>query len=362
MKKTVWSRMAALILALCLLTVIPAQALTGPFDQMHGEPCSLTVTFDPAGVPAQGVRFRLWKVAEVSATGYTPLPFVWQYHVLEGVEGWSAMASTLYGYLLRENVAPTVEKTTDEAGKVHFEALAQGLYLLAGDTLTYGGRIYTPTPNLVCLPNSADFSTWESQVEMTSKYTSRSTGGGKPTTVDRHVLKSWNDGGHEEERPREIAVDLLRDGEVYDTMYLTAENNWRGDWTGLDADADWQVVERESDRYTVLVESQGVTFQVTNTWRASEEDLPDPDVPMEGDPNKPTDPPEEQLWDPDVPMTGPDTPGEGSTGPEGPDADKPAAGDKLPQTGQLWWPVAPLALCGLVCLVIGLVRRRKWSA
>ena len=40
---------------------------------------------------------------------------------------------------------------------------------------------------------------------------------------------------------------------------------------------------------------------------------------------------------------------------------KPAAssGGKLPQTGQLWWPVPVLACCGLGCIVVGLIRKRR---
>ena len=34
-------------------------------------------------------------------------------------------------------------------------------------------------------------------------------------------------------------------------------------------------------------------------------------------------------------------------------------GKKLPQTGQLWWPVPVLACGGLGCIVVGLFRRRR---
>ena len=34
-------------------------------------------------------------------------------------------------------------------------------------------------------------------------------------------------------------------------------------------------------------------------------------------------------------------------------------GKKLPQTGQLWWPVPVLACGGLGCIVVGLIRKRR---
>lgn len=36
-------------------------------------------------------------------------------------------------------------------------------------------------------------------------------------------------------------------------------------------------------------------------------------------------------------------------------------GGNLPQTGQLWWPVPVLLLCGLLCIAVGLFRRRRAS-
>ena len=36
-----------------------------------------------------------------------------------------------------------------------------------------------------------------------------------------------------------------------------------------------------------------------------------------------------------------------------------SGGGKLPQTGQLWWPVPVLACGGLGCIVVGLFRRRR---
>lgn len=37
----------------------------------------------------------------------------------------------------------------------------------------------------------------------------------------------------------------------------------------------------------------------------------------------------------------------------------PGGGKKLPQTGQLWWPVPVLACAGLGCIAVGLFRRRE---
>lgn len=45
---------------------------------------------------------------------------------------------------------------------------------------------------------------------------------------------------------------------------------------------------------------------------------------------------------------------------EAPSSDTPS-GNRLAQTGQLWWPVPLLICAGLACIVLGLLRRRKNS-
>ena len=102
---------------------------------------------------------------------------------------------------------------------------------------------------------------------------------------------------------------------IVDTVSLTAENNWRYVWDELDAGCRWEVVEKECPGYTVKVEKSGVTFTLTNTH-----------VPSETPPKKPD-----------------------------PAAPKP----RLPQTGQLWWPVPLLLQAGLGLLIVGLRQRRK---
>ena len=62
------------------------------------------------------------------------------------------------------------------------------------------------------------------------------------------------------------------------------------------------------DGYTVQMERSGVTLTVTNTAKEQEE---------------------------------------------------PVLPEELPSTGQLWWPAPVLLSLGLVCVLIGLLRRRK---
>ena len=361
MKKMMRAVLAALLtLALCAQG-LPSACAAGV------EECSLTIVFvTPEGDPVPGAAFKLWRVGEKTAEGdWVPLEHIVGYNVLHGPGNLGDKAITLLGYLLQDKVAPDGEAQTDEKGTVKFSSLAHGLYLVAGERHILGGKYYTPTPVLLTVP---DHSSGETQVTAKVKYDS-----GQPEPkLDRHVLKTWNDAGHKEERPKSVTVRLLCDGEVYDTVTLTAEGSWRYDWTNLDGGKRWMVVEEVNANYTVVVEQKGITFQITNTWQddppgpddppptidipddppplvdppgdpsVPEEPIPDDGPPLHDPPDFPTDPPSDDVELPDDPV-----PEDG--------------GPTLPQTGQLWWPVAPMALAGLVLMALGWKRRRDWS-
>ena len=115
-----------------------------------------------------------------------------------------------------------------------------------------------------------------------------------------------------------------------------------------------------SDKYTVLTESEGNTFTVTNTHTT---DIDDPDSPLDpgpgpgGDPGTSGDIPPTNIDDPDVPLDPGRTPGDNATNIKDPAS--PANAAKLPQTGQLWWPVPILAVAGIAFFSIGWLRSRK---
>ena len=335
---------AALALALSALCLAPASAASGSYDTVKDRDCTLTVGFAPDGEPMTDSAFRIWRVGTLSDGGCLPFREFSGYNVLNGPGGWSAKASTLLSYLQRDGVPPAQTGRTGADGTVRFDipAAQQGLYLVAGDSQWRDGTRYTPTPLLVTVPYTRDLQTWETDVVSRDKFSAYTPG----ETVQRHVLKSWRDGGHENERPASITVELLRDGQVFDTATLTAADSWRFDWTDLDARYQWTVVERENGRYAALVEQEGITFHITNTWLGDTDpddppliDLPDdPDGPPLIDlPDLPDDP-YVDIDDPNVPLDD---------------------GPKLPQTGQLWWPVAPLAMGGVILMLLGWKQRRS---
>lgn len=322
--------MTALLSVLIVLFLLPVQAMAaGSIDT--GRDVSLTISYQDGNTPLTGAKFDLYLVATVDEYGeLTTTETFRQFNVdIRGKNdaAWKALASTLEGYVLRDRITPTDSGKTDKQGLLTFpnkaERLKQGLYLVLGHRHTQGGRIYDAAPFMVLLPAlDKEANDWLYDVTVEPKYESRP----EPNdTITLKVLKVWADEGHEMERPGEIIVQLLRDGEVYDTVTLNAANNWRYTWTGLDDRYQWTVVEKELEGYTVTVTREGITFVVTNTI----EDIPDKPVPPS--PDKPT-PPPTQVRNPGKPT--------------------------LPQTGQLWWPVPILMAAGMLLVVIGLIHRR----
>ena len=326
----------ALFMVLLILSCFGTTALaygTVDIDQA----ASMTVYFGKDGTGFSGVKFRIYQVAEVSETvQFTLIGDFADYPVTVNdlnSSGWRALAQTLDGYVARDGLTPAQAARTGADGRVIFNGLSTGLYLVVGDRFQEGRYTYTPEPFLLCLPNlDKENDTWLYDTAVSCKYDSNyhpPSGGDDDDTINRTVLKVWRDDGNKVDRPDEIVVQLLRDGEIYDTVTLSEENNWRYTWSDLDQKSQWRVVEYETpEGYTVSVVREGITFVMTNTHTEEIPDEPTPggDVPP---------PPETNI--PDEPT--PQGPGPG--------------GSDLPQTGVLWWPVSLLACGGLFLFLIG---------
>jgi len=301
----------------CALLPVGAQA-AGLVDLT--KPVELSIDYQDGPAPMAGIEFKIYLVAKVDEQGQlTPVaPFDTLNVDIQGKndEAWRTMASTLESYVIRDNIPATDEAKTNELGVATFPSetagLFHGLYFVASTHQTIDKRIYETEPFMVQLPG-LDYSTnsWTYDFSISPKYSSRLVP--EKDTISRKVLKVWMDKGHETDRPKEIEVQLFCDNKLHETVTLNAANNWRYTWSGLDAEHQWHVAEKTThEKYTVVVEQEGITFVLTNTHK----DYP-------------------------------------------PGATPPPSGGKLPQTGQLWWPVPVLTAAGMLLIVVGLVRRRE---
>lgn len=173
---------------------------------------------------------------------------------------------------------------------------------LNGNVVTYT----TPNPSVTGTTGNAA----TDELVFVNKYEDKGNDNPPPgkTTISRTVEKVWNDNNNPD-RPTSITVQLLRNGEVVETVTLSAANGWSYNWPELDAGYTWSVKEANvAEGYTASVAKSGTTFIITNTYSTPEENIPDENVPTGSvEPGEPLD----ELEDPEIPLG--DAPATGDT-------------------------------------------------
>ena len=306
--KSLVIRISVCILAVLLFSTQVSAA--GPIDL--NQPATLTISYRDGDQPIVGAQFGVFQIAAVDA--YGELTALEPYAHLdvqirgENDEAWKNLTAQAELEILTNQIAPDTHGVTDEQGLLTFTGLPHGVYLVMGLRHAQNGMIYETESFLVMLPGmDLENNVWNYDVVANTKHSSRPDTDGK---VSRKVLKVWEDEGYENLRPTQIEVMLLRDGEIYETVIITPDEdgNWSYTWENLDADYEWTVVEKVIEGYIPEIDQEGITFVITNRYGKT--------------PPPPPPPPD------------------------------------LPQTGQLWWPVPALLFLGLTLVVFGLIRRR----
>lgn len=354
--KAVKKRIAELLaLAVCFSIMAVPAAAYARVDTNAEPTLELHYYDEDRDVALTGMELRLYKVAEMSdAVHFTVTEDFQEASVFqeEGFsleeldrEKWGALCTTLSAFVAADRanatdsdpaIQPTASGAVGETGTLKFEELDVGLYLLVGDRKSFGHYTYTPTAFLTTLPMlDTQKDEWVYDVVASNKFSRIYHGDSTPTPsyISKNVMKVWKDDDNAAgDRPQEVTVQLLCNGEVYDTVTLNGGNGWKNSWINLDSTAQWQLVEQNvPEDYTVMVEPNGNTFVVTNTYNT---EIPDDPVPR--DPGKDNDGDTEDIFDEEIPLA-------------------PA----LPQTGVLWWPVQVLAGVGLFLFVLGWLDMRN---
>ncbi len=258
-----------------------------------------------------GTAFAIYRVADFVGNGYVLAGDFAAYPVSipengGSSEAWRSAAFTLASYATADDLAPLARGAVAD-GQLSFDNLERGLYLVVGEAGVIGGVRYTPLPFLVRVDGSG-----------VATATVKSDSGTEPEE-SYTVRKLWV-GDAEDTRPSGVEVQLLKDGVLYDTVTLSEANGWEYTWSELDGRAQWLLVERSvPEGYSVSICREGTVFTITNSFRDGTQAGEEPAPPEPQEPSEPL----------------------------------------LPQTGQLWWPVLPLLLCGGLLVLSGRLRRHK---
>lgn len=361
--------MAAMLFVLAVLCVLPVKALatsasgaaalglSAAASSFDGSDISLTVRYESDEGFIPGAMVSVYRVADVLPDGtlvpveeLANLPLDWN---IQSAADARELADTIETYLIYSAalrdvlyesgasdsanadelalLAPVDVAITDGNGVATFpceaEILPVGCYLIMAEPSTGAADFYEASSSMLALPYSYE----SGEVDHSPVVSLKVRGFSLSRTVSLDVAKSWEVGERStatveaDVRPAEVNAVLLCDGVIYDKVALSEDNGWQHSWTGLAAGHQWNVVEEEvPEGYTVSLVKDGTSVTIVNTCTVGE------------------------PYEPDVPVK-PDTPSIGTSKPS----------QKLPQTGQLWWPVPVLLLIGVACVRVGIRGRRR---
>lgn len=280
---------------------------------------SITINYHNEDVVLEDARFSIYFIASVDENGRYTVSDGYSSYPLSfnncSIDEWNDLAETIKGYISSDNINSDGIGTTDENGMLSFNNILPGLYLVLAEKCSIDGYTYFETPTITSVPSYDDEKSWIYDVNISPKTTrSDIPNDQKQYFITRKVLKNWKN-DEISVRPNEIEVQLLCDGSIYDVIKLNDDNNWCYVWDKLPeydelkSKIEWSVVESSKLKdYNVEFSLEGNTFVITNTFTGK---LPD----------------------------------------------RPSG--KVPQMGQLWWPVPVLICGGIVILTIGLVKRKN---
>ena len=316
---------------LSMLCVVMLLASVMPCIHSAEVKASITLVCEQENVRVSDMSWKIYKVGERRSGKFTLTDEFANYPVdMSGLstENIRGIAQALESFIIGDRIKALAENVTDNDGNVVFEGLDKGLYLAVAKKVQKEPITYMATPLLFEIKEDG------SAEEAFPKIYSVITLHGQVSSYT--VKKVWADNDDSfKARPVNVTVDLFKDGELYDTVVLDEASNWQHRWNTLDLDAEWRVVERSIPvKYAVLVDYNSKQFLIKNSYA--------PDIFIDGG--------EYTKTTAAVTTTTIST----STS-----AAATTTGSGLPQTGQLWWPVLPLALGGITLICIGLLTRKK---
>lgn len=340
-----FARVAALMMAALLVAgvfaAMPSRAVAAEVNQPDPSAgISLLVKDQHDDAFIQGTQVDIYRVADVSADGtlapagtFATLPVSWDIQTEADAR---ILADTLAAYVARDAFAPTDSAITDANGVAAFPSAAAqlepGYYLVLAGAHQAGSAWHYPVASLAALPYVYADGSVDYAPIVTMKYQEQQGLG----VLD--VFKVWE--GENANQPKSVTIQLLRNGQVYKTAVLNESNGWHVQWTGLEPQYQWSVLEESvSDGYTIGLDGNSGIVAVTNTYTN-----PEIDNPEDPTPDDPSNPQGEEPEDP-----------QGVSGGSG----ETAKDSTLPQTGQLWWPVAALLMAGVVLLAVGVSRKLR---
>ena len=266
--------------ALCMAMFCPLRAHAQASLDTTAE-ASLTLHYQKEEQAFSDLSIGIYRVAEAFPDGTFELiePFSSypiNIHDITMQEQWKSTASTLHSYIVANALSPDREVRTNDSGMAVFTQLQTGLYFVSRAIAENNSGKYVFDSFMVYLPAPNQNGSFTYDVVAKPKCVAY-----VPKT-QYTVTKLWQDAGHQADRPREITVDIYKDGKLQESQVLNADNNWSYAWYVSDeTQGNWTVTERSvPEGYHVTVQEKGGAFSIINIHKSVQEI---PDTPQTGD-------------------------------------------------------------------------------
>lgn len=376
-----------------------------PSQKIHAEDGnkSLTLVCVNDDVVLPGMQWKLYKVGKRRNTAQNFVQTgdfsAFQVNLRNlTVERVTEAAQSFQAYAIANKIKPLREGTTDKNGEVTFTGLDAGLYLLSGKLLKIDSHYYVPGVSLIEIKEDDNNLRYNAYPKFSYQVMNE-------TPKNYTVRKVWsNDEDRIDERPKSVTVNIYRDDEFYDSVVLNEENQWKYRWIDDKGVSSWIVMEDEIpsdyemkvtyDESRYLIENayfeDAGTFTVTTTVTTTTALVSNDTVTTTATSGSgPIGDGSATRTNTATTVSGPigdgsatntatsgtgdnnsstntgtssGSGGGGNGGGSGGGNSGSSGNGKLPQTGQLWWPVVPLSIGGVILIAAGLtIRARKKS-
>lgn len=258
--------------------------------------CTLTVKlFDSNKVAVDGIQISICKVADISGTDYIPT---------EAFADSGISIAGLVNYPTAEaanTVYQYVRKHQVESQSAYTqkgEAVFESLGRAIWLVYCMEEQSYSFNPYLVFLPQAVS---GKVQYEVVSEPKLEEVVTGQKSI---YVIKQWVDSENARGlRPESITVHLKKDNQIITSAKLSNKNGWSYTFTELSCQGNYSVEEEPVEHYAVKYNGDSQQgFVITNTYQSA---------------------------------------------------------NRLPQTGQLWWPILMIAIAGACLVTLGIMELRN---
>ena len=269
-KKRVYA--AVIVLFLCILC-LGHQSLAAENKSSVG---TITLSYEAEGMGFENLEISLYQIASLKGDGtYELLPEFAKCSVsvekmLSSSEQKNASAA-LESFLASNQMKADAKVLSDEKGEVLFANLQEGLYFVQGVVTEKNGISYEFRDLFIPLPIMNADGTLTFDVKAKPKYEFYA-----PKT-DYKVIKLWKDQEYKEKRPKEIQVEIFKDGKLHSTVALNTENQWSYQWEDSTGKGVWTVSEKNPGKsYKVEILCNDNVFQIINTYEKEEPSKTEP--------------------------------------------------------------------------------------